>query len=307
MQGWWMNMKTWMGGLAKAALAAVAVLASTAAGGIWYLNRDVPEPTLAEKQQSYRRAVAWIQTNEASVLKDGNSALWWMVQSAAERTGDDYLKSLVQQWTAQAYTGTSATVPWKRIVHPQADITLNMFSLQGFEPYQQFFYHAVTCQPVSLDKGGDTSEFLDAGICRPVATQVYAGDAVCSTHQLMGLKLMQRVGCPTQVDLPKLESGLLADIDQQMRWDVMFKDAYIQRVLMLRWVGGPEQVKPIWLRRVLTAQQADGGWVSGRHVPEMPDWLQPWRLGSARTAPTNFHATAQGLLIAALAITEKPR
>lgn len=302
-----MRMKTWTVKLAKAAILATAVLVAMTAGAIWHGNRDEPEPTLAEKQQSFRRAVGWMRANEAHLLQDGNSALWWMVQTAAERTGDDYLKSLVHRAMTLTYGDTaSAAPPWKRIVYPQAEVALNMFSLQGFEPYQRFFYHAVTCHPVDLDDGGDTSEFLSPGVCHPIATQVYAKDAVCSTHQLMGVKLLQRVGCPTQVDLAKLQSELLADIEQQMRWDVLFKDAYIQRVLMLQWVGHPGQVKPIWLHRVLAAQQADGGWVGRRQVPELPDWLQPWRLKD-QAAPTNFHATAQGLLIAALAITEKPR
>jgi hypothetical protein len=295
-----------MARLAKTALLAAALLGSLTAAATWYWNRDVAPPTLAEEQQSYQRAVGWLRANEAHVLKDGNSALWWMVQTAAERTGDDYLKGLVRQSMAIAYGDDGPTVPWKRIVDPDAEVALNLVALQPLEPYQRFFYHAVTCQAVDLDDGSDTSRFLQGDVCRPLATRVYATDAVCTTHQLIGVRLFQRVGCATPVDLNKLQSELLADIDQQMRWDVLFKDAYLQRVLMLQWFGTPGQVKPVWMRRVLGAQQADGGWVGQRHVPEMSAGLQLWGL-RGRPAPTNFHATAQGLLIAALAITEKPR
>jgi len=286
-------------------LALLGGMLATATWATWYWNRSVAPPTLAEQQQSYRRAVGWLRANEARVLKDGNSALWWMVQTAAERTGDDYLKGLVRRSMTIAYGDGGPAAAWKRIVYPDAEVTLNLFSLRPFEPYQRFFYHAVTCQAVDLDDGGDTSRFLERGVCHPLLTQVYATDAVCTTHQLIGVKLFQRAGCPSPVDLNQLQSELLTDIDQQMRWDVLFKDAYLQRVLMLQWVGGPGQVKPIWMRRILAAQQADGGWVGQRHVPEMAASLQPWHL-LGRPAPTNFHATAQGLLITALAITEKP-
>ncbi len=301
-------MKAWPRKLVKVAFVTACVLTCMTVGVIWYGNREVPEPTLAEKQQSLRRAVEWIRAHEASVLKNGNSALWWMVHTAAERTGDEYLKSLVRQSTLLVYGSSASVIPWKRIIYPQADITLNLLSLRGLAPYQRFFYHAVTCRPVDLDDGGDTSEFLEPGVCHPIALQVYAKDPACTTHQLVGVRLLQRVGCPTEVDLAKLESNLLADIEQQMQWDVIFKDAYIQRVLMLLWLGRPHhQVKPVWLHRVLAAQQADGGWVGTRQMPELPQWLQTWNLGKQRAAPTDFHATAQGLLIAALAVTEKGR
>jgi hypothetical protein len=95
--------------------------------------------------------------------------------------------------------------------------------------------------------------------------------------------------------------------------DVVVKDAYFQRVLLLLWRGGPDQVKPVWLQRVVLAQQADGGWVGGRQFPEWPSWAQPWVIRSKlalwwpshfnAVSSADFHASAQGLLIAALAIT----
>jgi hypothetical protein len=113
-----------------------------------------------------------------------------------------------------------------------------------------------------------------------------------------------------------LKKDLLADIRQQMGVDVVVKDVYLQRVMMLMWYGDPASVKPIWLRRVLMAQQADGGWIGGRQMPELPEKLQPWFIRSqlAQWWPTrftsastsDFHASAQGLLITALALKALP-
>ena len=125
---------------------------------------------------------------------------------------------------------------------------------------------------------------------------------------------MDRAACTTPSVPASLKSELLRDIEQQMGWDVIVKDAYLQRLMMLMWRGQPDQVKAIWLRRVLSAQQSDGGWMGARQIPELPAWAQPsafrtqlaawWPSRFQAGAGSDFHATAQGLLITALAITE---
>lgn len=298
-------MKTWLIKSARIALILVVVVGGAVMGMTWYGNRDLPPPTLAEHQASYQRAVGWIRTHEATVLADGNSALWWMVQAAAERTHDAYLHDLVRQYLLR-YAEIAKSSPWQRFINPKAEVVVDWNGVRSLAPYQRFFQHALTCFPVVLEDGSDSNDFLDKGLCRPITTQVYARDSVCTTHQLMGVTLFQRAQCPTTVNLGQLQSELVSDIHEQMRWDnVLMKDAYIQRVLMLYWVSGAEQVKPAWMHRVLAAQQADGGWVGERHLPELPDGLQLWRLRS-KPLPTNFHATAQGLLLSALAISQAP-
>jgi hypothetical protein len=312
-----MSKKTWVARTAKALLFAMMLTSVLATLAIWWFgHRDVAPVTTAQQQQSFQRAVGWMRTHEADILKEPNAALWGMVQAAAERSSDPYLLDLVRRSVAIAYPDANAALPWKRMVYPNAEVTLNLAPTANLDPYQRFYYHAVTCLPVPLDDG-DTTQFLLHNECSPQITKVWLGDQVCTTHQLVGVKLFQRVGCSTQADLKALESDLLADIDQQMRLDVLVKDAYVQRVLMLLWVGGPDHVKPIWMQRVLMAQQADGGWMGRRQMPEFPNLKLPVALRTtlhrqwpsrfpATADDTDFHATAQGLLISALAMTAPP-
>lgn len=312
-----MNIKTWFRRAAKAVLwgGALVGIASALVIG-WFGHREAPPVTQAQYQQSYQRALAWMRAHETQVLGDGNAALWWMVQTAAERTGDAYLQGLVRQSMARVYTGNTARIAWQRMVVPKAEIDPKLASLEGLSPYQLFLYHAVTCQPVELAQG-DTSRFLNTNVCRPQAIEVYGRDLTCSTHQLMGVKLYQRTGCPAHGGLAALEAQLLSDIEQQMQLDVIVKDGYMQRVLTLLWMGGQDRVKPLWVQRVLAAQQADGGWLARQQIPEMPDGALSStalsvlaRIWPSRFPPgyesTDFHATAQGLLIAALGMTAAP-
>ena len=158
---------------------------------------------------------------------------------------------------------------------------------------------------------GDTRAFLDERACRPALTQ---NDPACTTHQLIGVMLMAREACAPAAQLSPLQVNLLGDIEQQMQWDIVVKDAYLQRMVMLMWQGKPEQIKAVWLRRVLMAQQPDGGWIGGRQLPELPRRLQPWQIRSQLAAwwpsrfqahtGSDFHATAQGLFITAMALSE---
>ncbi len=273
-------------------------------------NREAPLPSATQWQQSHQRAMQWLREHESEVLRDGNAALWWVLQTTAETTHDPYLVDLMARAMALHYPRADRTSAWKRLVQPQADVVAGLVDTAPLEPYQRFFYHAATCVPVALDEG-DTRYFLSHNACRPQWRAVGLQDPVCSTHQLMGIALIKRMSCPAPTTLPQLEAALQADIAQQMTWDVQVRDAYVQRVLSLIWFGGGEHVKPIWLHRILAAQGADGGWSGGRQFPELPASLQPNALRARLVAlglknpaqtpyPSDFHATAQGILLSAL-------
>lgn len=303
-------MKKWSVRVAKATMGLTVVLASLMALALWHGNRDVAPLSLSERQQSFQRAVGWMRAHEAQIIKENNVALWWFVQTAAERTGDEYLHGLVLKYLAATSASDNPANPWRRVLAPRAEVVLDLASTRSLAPYHKFFYHALTCVPVPLNDG-DTSVFLQNDVCHPQPTEVWIKDPVCTTHQLVGVMLLQRAGCARHEEVAALEGDLLSDIHQQMRLDVVVKDAYFQRVLMLLWRGDHEQVKPVWLNRVVMAQQADGRWIGGRQIPEWPHWAQPWviRAQLARWWPlgfdalgAEFHASAQGLLIMALSL-----
>lgn len=277
-------------------------------------NADA-EPVPPElTREAFKRSVTWLSSHGSEVLGDGNAALWWMVSTAAERTGDSILQGLLKRSIELAYAGENARSPWRRLVEPHASIELRDSVLDGLEPYQRFYYYAATCRPVEPDSSGiGSQQFIEANMCQPMLRKVLLGDTVCSTHQLLGIRMARRSSCPLAPKVATLEAELIGDIEQQLRLDPVFRDAYIQRVLSLYWVAGPQHVKPIWIRRVLQAQRADGGWSGDRLLLGLPDWLQPatfrrWMSAvmpsrfSAAEPESGFHATAQGMLLMALAM-----
>lgn len=285
---------------------------------IWEGSRQEPAVSRAEQLRSYERARAWLLAHDRAVLAEGNVALWWMLKVAAERTHDEALGKLVQRYLNMLAQGETAQTPWRRLIEPSATFQPLASFPEALEPYQYFYYHAATCQAIPAgDDHPDTSVFLSGNACRPMWRKVWMEDRVCSSHQLMGLKLFQQSGCATNQDLPKIEASLLDDIQEQITLSPMYQDAYIQRVLMIKWFGQGREVKSAWLRRIIQAQGDDGGWTGARLFPQWPRWAQPWGIKYVQLSVmgrdpqeaipvSNFHATAQGLLLMALCLGESP-
>lgn len=287
--------------------------------GCWFMlaraaNEDV-EPLPQEAiRESFKRSVVWLKTHKLEVLGDGNAALWWMVAAAAERTGDPDLRAILKTSIELVYAGQNARLPWRRLVEPKAVIEPRDSLLDGLEPYQRFYYFSATCRPVEPDQSGVGSrQFIEGNMCRPLWSRVLLRDTVCSTHQLLGIRMARHSGCVLDPKVATLEAELLDDVAWQLHIDPIFRDAYIQRVLTMYWVAGPQRVKPVWIKRVLEAQRSDGGWSGDRHLVGLPDWLQPaaarqWLSAvmpdrfEAAPPTSEFHPTAQGLLLMALAM-----
>lgn len=80
----------------------------------------------------------------------------------------------------------------------------------------------------------------------------------------MGARLVQRSRCLPSRALNQLVMALQERITRQLAWDPRIVDVYVQRVMMLAESGATHRIKPVWLRRVLEAELADGSW-SGFH------------------------------------------
>lgn len=293
----------------------------SAFGGGWFVlarraNADMAPIPQADTRVSFDRSVGWMKSHESMVLGDGNSALWWMVKTAADRTNDPYLTDLVRRSINVVYAGNKASSPWRKLVEPKAVIVPNDLLVDELISYQRFYYYAATCRVVEADQGGPGSQqFLERNQCRPLWRKVLLADTVCSTHQLYGIRMARQSGCKLDAGVSGLEDELLGDIEWQLRVDPVFQDGYVQRVLAMQWVGGASRVKPAWIRQVLAAQRADGGWSGDRLLIGVPDWLQPTSFRRLMNvlmpsrfpfgaSESTFHATAQGLLLMALASTE---
>lgn len=280
------------------------------AGG-WYLaNRAMP-PVSAEEIAHHRAmAMQWLRQHEQQVLADPNAALWWMLQKAAQHSGDAYLRDLTGRALQRHFSGFYAKEPWRRMMEPQAEISAYAIGVERLVDYQRFFHHAMTCRPMELAHG-DTSLFLQQDMCSPMWSEVFLADPVCTTHQVVGLMLIRQTGCANLPDLGPLTAHLLDDIMVQLTWDPVIRDPHYQRLLVLALNQRQAHIKPVWLRRMLQAQEPDGGWLGYRRIPELPFWLQPWHwrevLASRRPdwfvsdrKTFDFHATAQGILLLTL-------
>lgn len=287
---------------------AITLLLGSAIGSAWWLASRPAEPVTKEALiASRQRAMQWLHAHEDRVLADGNTALWWMLQDAGRRSGEIDLQNLTRKALAIHFSGSNQMEPWRRMLEPRAQINAHAQGLAKLEDYQRFFHHSLTCQPLSL-KEGDTSQFLVRDMCAPMFLKVTLADPVCTTHQLFGLVFIRQTGCTGVPPLDGLENELLNDVRLQLTFDPLVRDPHIQRLLMLALHGRSDEIRPIWLQRMLQAQESDGGWLGRSYIPELPEWLQPHYLrdlfvkkrsnnGEHPSDGFDFHATAQAILL----------
>jgi len=204
--------------------------------------------------------------------------------------------------------------PWRRLVDghsPVAAWAMPAHVVAVMVPYQRDFLHAVTCQAGSPQGVHEPGAFLVRNLCRPNFWTVLSKDKVCATHQLMAMQAYRQTRCRDAAVNAAVVEELARDVHAQLVWLPAFEDAYIQRVLVMYWQHGGQAVRPVWLNRVLSAQRADGGWSGERWVLELPEAAQPSVLRNAvlqmvgrapRPVRSDFHATAQAMLLLALTL-----
>jgi hypothetical protein len=280
------------------------------AGWLWLANRPVEAVSPQEIASHRMRAIEWLHRHEQQVLAEPNTALWWMMRLAARHADDAYLRQLVRQSIEIHFRGVDAMSPWRRMIEPRAEIVAFAGGVDEVADYQRFFHHAMTCQSLPLGKE-TTTQFLQRDMCTPMWWKGFVRDPVCTTHQIFGQMLYRQTGCPEVEGLSDLQPQLLDNVERQLTWDPVMRDAHIQRVLVLVMNGRQDAVKANWLRRILAAQESDGGWLGYSRIPELPNWIQPWcwRETLAQWFPArfprehqdfDFHATAQAILLLTL-------
>jgi hypothetical protein len=130
----------------------------------------------------------------------------------------------------------------------------------------------------------------------------------CATHQLMGLRFAQRSQCTAPSDLNETIQDLQRKIRNQAQYDFRNVDVSLQRVLVLVESGAMPLIQPVWLNRILAAQRGDGGWSGFEELSPPVGGLAlgfgPRGIGLGRSE-SNFHATAQGVLLMALLASDE--
>jgi hypothetical protein len=281
-------------------IALAALLIASGLGIAQYFSREQPPVSKAEAEASLRAAIGWMKAHEGDVLSDGNQALWSMVREAEGLTHDPDLARLFASYYERYYQRGRHNI-WERWLTPSASPQFTPSELDGLAPYQLLFVYAMTCN-ASLGAQERVAEQLSPTYCSPALKRALSGEPTCSTHQLMGLAMMLERSCGDASAIKQTVPRLQADIATQLRYDPRARDEYIQRVLMLHETGAAASIRPAWLRRVIQIQQPDGGWTGLRSIKLLFGDLAK-SLGlpdtplSNEEMESNFHATAQGLLL----------
>lgn len=266
---------------------------------VWQNNRVAPPPTQQQLAASWEKSVAWLLENRQAVLTDRNPILWWMIGESAKLSGDNRVQSLFDEFRASMNAADPNSV-WQTFFTPERYWGANFSEQQTIDlpDYNQYFLFSLTCS-----KQLASMPLIEAQHQTNFCSKTHPFGPACITHQLMGFRFAQRVGCDRLADLPQKITALQNIIVQQLTWDPRVVDVYLQRLLMLTDSGVPARIKPRWLQRVLNAQLADGSWSNMQ--PLLPVGGGRYlgfneKLMGVGSIEGNLHATAQGLWLLSL-------
>lgn len=270
-------------------------LAAIYAGLFYVNNRASAWPDQVRISASFAEGVDWLGTHREEILGQNNPALWQMVQQSAELTQDPSLLALFADYRSR-YLERGRNI-WLPLFYPGRWVSIRTEDTANMPDYNLHFVYAISCDP-ELAQQPLVQAQLSADYCdrRPWSP-------ACATHQLMGFRFMQRGNCGDPQATEAAVSQLQTRITQLLTWDPRVVDVYLQRVLMLVESGAKQQVKPVWLDRVLDAQLADGGWSGTDPLISLPGSIS---LGfdarglTLENPRSGFHATAQGVLLMSL-------
>jgi len=288
----------------------VFILSATYYAYQYYVNnKDAAWPEASEIQQTSYKSIEWLSSNYPTIKENHNSALWWMLKEASDISDNKQLSEIYQQYKSRYLDPNPANIwtPYFRTFYKPLVPDMSAFS--DYHPYQVFFVYALSCDK-SLEKEPVIQEQLEADYCG-----LHYLSPRCVTHQLMSVRLMQERYCGDDAQLATLAKSLQKTIVNELTYDFRVTDSYIQRVLALAEAGNFEAIKPVWIQRIIAAQNEDGGWDDLHPLITISDTNSiGWTSTLPRYASTqsNFHATAQGIWLMALllqhqrAMSEQP-
>ncbi|MDH5571157.1 MAG: hypothetical protein OEY89_05285 [Gammaproteobacteria bacterium] len=263
----------------------------------WEQNKSVELIPDIRIQQSLQLGIGWLAHNEDKILAENNAMLWWMLQQSALLTHDKKLVDLFAKYQSKYLTGQHNNM-WLPLFNTHSWIPVRYEQIRHFPYYNKHFIYSLSCDqdlakiPEIAEQ--DQPDFCDWHPLRPA----------CVTHQLMGIRMQQRRGCAADAGvLQHTVEALQQRIVRQLTWDPRVVDVYLQRVMMLLESGAGEQLKPIWITRVVEAQSMSGGWGNFEPIVSVGEGkyfgFTQSGFGIKRPQDT-FHATIQGVYIMSL-------
>lgn len=266
--------------------------------GFYQNNRQQPYPSQSQLQPRLEASLNWLVNNEAELLNQANPMLWWMLYEAQSLTQDPRLQQLLNKYQ-QRFPRIQQGV-WAPLFGGQPRSYLAAYSVQGLPYYNQHIIYGLNCAADIAEEIPLVAQQNDAGFCFQ-ASYIYR--PACVTHQMMGIHFLQKQNCVLLDNVGQVSRELQQSIVAQLTWDFRVVDVYLQRVLMLLVTGAEDQLKPVWLQRVLQHQLDDGGWAGEAHIVSLGGRSLQFTsrgigLGPGREQMrSNYHATAQGVLI----------
>jgi len=301
----------------------LTILFITGLGTIAYNNRNTEPPGENELSESLEASIVWLVENKESMLDFDNSILWYFLYRSAQVSGDPRIQSLVDSYYTKYieidhYANSSPNSIWKGMFKPGFNYGPLPFDvINGMNYYSQHFAYAIYCDE-ELGQLDNIKAQNESGFCGAF----YLIHPTCTTHQLMGIRFLQRSDCGDRTQLASTVAALQSKIERELTYDPRVLDVYIQRVMMLVESGNYENVKNIWIRRILEHQHSDGGWGNFQPLISLDDEPPLYlgfgygqsQTGKPRAGPTflrifgigqprsTFHATAQGVLLLTLLV-----
>jgi hypothetical protein len=259
-------------------------------------QRDEPPASAAELRAHWQASLRWLHEHQSQVLSDANPMLWRMLRDAAALSKDATLADLVQRHRLRYYTREPVSA-WVLLLDSNATPPSNRpTALDTVPAYMKLFAYGMSCD--AAQGATDIVRLqLVPGWCSAFAARRVLRQSNCATHQLMGFMLMQHRQCGDPAQVAAMTRQLQDRVVDELALDFLVGDVHLQRVLMLYWTGAGQRVKPVWLNRILRAQRPDGGW-------NYESSTERWLANAGDPAQADFHASAQGVLIMALALRE---
>ncbi len=222
-----------------------------------------------------------------------------MVKESADLTHDSSLIDLYGQYK-ERYLDANPSNAWLHLFYAHSTVPLHLGQLENLPNYNLFFLYGLSCN-ADLER----SSIIQAQL-RPDFCDDHILSPACVTHQMMGFRFMQKRDCGNSEYVRKAITVLQDKVVTQLTWDVRVVDVYLQRVLMLQESGASERIQPAWIARILLAQDVDGGWSGFQPIISFGSELSAGfsaRGVSIERKISDFHATAQGVLLMSLILS----
>ncbi len=264
-------------------------------------NGEAAAVSQTEVNRHLDKTITWLETNYSKIENRNNPILWWMVKQAAENTGNPRLLSLYKKYKRNHLDGKPnnlSTPMFNKYYKPRMP---DISEFRGLDDYQIFFFYGTSC-----DKDLGSEPLIQAQL-QPDFCSLHYLKPRCITHQLMGLRFMQRYQCGNNELVANTISELQDDVVNELYWDFRIVDAYIQRVTMLMDTGAYNKIKPVWIRQILDAQNEDGSWDDYDPIVSLSEnkaFAFTSLLPAVKTLKPSFHATAQGLWLLSMLSNE---